>query len=398
MASIALSFSPLYSAKKHFFMDTNKIVADLGEKITLKDLAYVCIDHEALIPNDFFYEFLFPSSSKYNFSSLKKDDDGVIDFSSITDLDPMMEYEILNPSNTCERIMIDFEMDKKDDYKSFCNLSCNAYPSNIRDVMPRTFDIFYWSDFLLKYIYRMCVQIGFLKMDKDRVLDKENFMLGTAKKYSNGKHYIKVKSVRNISGFSELADLIESFVASNPVDEEMLKSREEFELSRTNSTVMKMYIQFNELDYSLESNGTIFFVKSTPKIVFTRETEEPVPIFCSWISLFIESNKDEIFKCFPIFTQLENIFRLQCVKRLVRENEKNGEKKKKEEEEKEKEKEELSFIDTFSHSIAISGGVDSEPKVLNQVPVDCKKAFDRVGLCSFRPSCFLFRKFECFDE
>jgi len=297
-----------------------------------------------------------------------------------------MDSEILDPKNNCERITIDFEMDKKADYKSFCTLSCKAYPPNIRDAMPHTFDVFYWSDFLLKYIYRMCVQIGFLKMDKDRVLDKENFMLGTARKFSDGNEYVKVKSVRNIAGFPDLADLIESFVVSNPLDEEMLKSREEFELSRTDSTVLKMYIQFNDLDYGVDTDGSFFFVKSTPTIVFTREKEEPVPAFCSWISLFIESNVDEIFKCFPIFTQLENVFRLQCVKKLMKEK---GT-------EKEKEKEELSLIDTFPHSIAISGGVDSEPKVLNQVPAECKKAFDRGGLlCSFAPK-LLIRK--CFEE
>jgi hypothetical protein len=385
-----LTFAPLYSTKKHFFIDTNRIVADLDSKLTLKDIAYLCIDHETLIPKDFFFEFLFPSSSKYDFASLKKDTDGIIDFSRIINLDPELENEILDPKNSCQRITIDFEMNKKADYKSFCTHSCNVYPPNIREVMPRTFDVFYWSDFLLKYIYRMCIQIGFLKMDKDRILDKENFMLGNSTKFSDGNEYVKVKSIRNITGFSELANLIESFVLSNPVTEDLIKSREDFELSRTDSTILKMYIQFNELDYSVEHDGSISFIKSIPRIVFIQKDTPTIPAFCNWITLFIESNIHEIFRCFPIFTQLENVFRLQCIKKILNNdiNKENNEK--------------LSFIDSFPHSIAISGGVDSEPKVLNQVSqsdterAECRKAFDRGGLlCSFAPK-LLIRK--CLED
>ena len=455
MASASVSFDHIFSEKLECFLDTNRILKDLSDS----DLAYLLRHHKAKMPKDLFFGKLFPECSSYSFPSLEKDSNGFVKFiykfqpyetfflerkkekddsdnfsfkpvftNQEMERDFKLEAAILGNSvelYISKPMMIDltgdnfFSAEKRD----FTTHTCSVYPEKIKDI-PEIFDTMYWTDFLLKYIYRMFVQVHFHEFTRDQVLAGNTF-LGTVKEHviveaKRRQEYVQVADLETVDKeqFGKLVDLL--FLSKSESNSEEFASWKEsylgFERSRLETGMdekprLKVYLDFKKvtiehMDGEKGDMDVYKFKNDTlkPECVFFLDTRTLLPKFVEPIKTFIEENFKEISSIFPIFKKLENIVRLQAILKacsgLDLESDSDLDS-------------DLKIVDfsdcikadRFPHSISVTGGIKIETELVIEKKVTvhdpelvkvCKKAFHDGGLiCSLAPK---LKIRECFDK
>jgi len=315
-----------------------------------------------------------------------------------------------------------FSAEKRD----FTTHTCSVYPEKIKDI-PEIFDTMYWTDFLLKYIYRMFVQVHFHEFTRDQVLAGNTF-LGTVKEHviveaKRRQEYVQVADLETVDKeqFGKLVDLL--FLSKSESNSEEFASWKEsyldFERSRLETGMdekprLKVYLDFKkvtiehmdgekgEMDVYKFKNDTL-----KPECVFFLDTRTLLPKFVEPIKTFIEENFKEISSIFPIFKKLENIVRLQAILKAC-----SGlESKSNSDSDSDSDLKIVDFSDCkkagrFPHSISVTGGikietelviVENKEKETGTIPeLTCKEIFNYGGLiCAFTHK---LKIRECFDK
>ena len=373
------------------------------------------LEYQVEIPKKIYLK-IFNLEGYYDFPSLICDERGIftggvedfiiLDYFTITTTKkgtrhfceglPITRYELemfeVITGEKINQVVIDLQMGSERD---FVNHSCNIYPPTIKNVAS-IYDTIYLSDFILKYMYNIFLQMVALGKKSEVLLD--NFIVG----FRNMGNF-KVANLRGIAGFTKLVNTIRLFILKNALQhrvEEFKESYLSIQKDRKHLSNVNISIHYDYIDYTIEKDEKDKIhiemqpVKPNIKIVPTHASFKDEKLFevVEMFKWFIEVHYTDIKTAFPVYNRLENIYRV-CAFVNILSHERGG----MDSFSVPQEEKEPVFIEKFAHSIACTGGISVAPTLHNRVKKIekdeykekvrvCRKAFDNGGLvCAFAP-------------
>ena len=138
-----------------------------------ESLAHNILENQLKIPKEKYIKLFQLDKLPYNFPSLKTDDDGIFTgetdeydiFNTFKLVDDSYQYELKNPDIEIEKFIIDnkikqIRIDLRQNLKgTFSNHQSYVYPVIIAS-NSAVYDTLYLTDYLLKHIYRILMEIG----------------------------------------------------------------------------------------------------------------------------------------------------------------------------------------------------------------------------------------------
>lgn len=317
------------------------------------------IDNHLCIPKDDYIR-LFEVKASYDFPTLKTDDDGI--FTGETDeydvfdkfklVDGNYQYELKNPDIEIERFIIgnkikQMRIDLRNNLTgTFSNHKSYVYPIIIAS-NSAVYDTLYLTDHLLKYVYRMLMAIIINGADEEYI-KQETYMISMRE--IEGTY--KVLNIEFHYGFMRLIDMISNFVKDNNLKDKQEELNAEYmEFKKLNRT-MSASISYEDIKYTLEDDILTFKkLKEKINIVCWKDDEYfELPSYTKYLQQFFREYYDDIKNAFPIYSRLENIYRL-CALNVILDNFTP-----------ETEIHESIYVDTYPRSILCSGGILLAPK------------------------------------
>jgi hypothetical protein len=338
-------------------------------------------------------------------------------------LDEEIEKAIL--SNHIREVVIDLLLDKDDTH--FVNHKCSVYPSNI-SLMPEIYDTLYLSDYLLKFIYKIFVEMSILGYTNEQIYH-QNFIIGYTESEIQG--FFKISSIRGRPGFSKLLNVIKLFILKNKLnlDPKLKESYHSFHKAKTDKDILRIYMNYGTISYQsdfIDNKYHIQLQPLEPKCVISFKSDgvyKEIPYYAELIKRFMEEHYHDIREAFPIYKRLENIYRLICIGHLMHRIQLGKDIESFSLEEHLDKLEKCAYIDRYPHSLKCAGGVLVSPVHFKKIekptlssfiqipfkehPIveatqknidnkSCKSAFDNGGLiCAFAPK---LKIRDCYDK
>jgi hypothetical protein len=261
-------------------------------------------------------------------------------------------------------VLIDLLLNKDDKY--FVTHSCSVYPKLVSNT-PEIYDTLYLTDFLLKFIYKIFVEMLIFDCDNEKIC-RLNFIIGYSE--SEKENCYKISSIRGRQGFTKLMNTMKLFILKNKLknDAEIKESYHNFHKEKTDKDILKVYMNYDKISYQSDMVDDKYHIKLQPLesncvFSFKRNGEyKETPYYIKFIKQFIDEHYKDIKEAFPIYKRLENIYRLVCLVNIMDrvktynnidsftinvENKNIIDK--------------CEFIDNYPHSIQSNGGISLSP-------------------------------------
>jgi hypothetical protein len=346
---------------------------------------------QAYIPKKYFKE-LFGITTDYQFPSIPCDENGIItgntenyacfdsfklvrmddgrigvrfyptDSTKIRDTD----IEMFIMQNQIKHIQLN--LTSKDVHADFASTQCMVYPKIISDCSA-VYDTLYITDYLLKYIYYIFVQMAIYKKSLFET-KRKTFLLGIREV---GGLY-KVSNLEGHTGFLKLLNIMQLFLLKNKLIDN-IELKESYAIFGESKNQLNIYINYEDITYSTikfddkNSYVKLLPLKASVNMGYRKDGRfEELPLFANYIIQFCNENYKDIKKAFPIFERLENIYRLCAMSGIINYFEKNEDFENFTIEQKPKTIEECVFIDTYASSIMCFGGLVLTPRNFVKVP------------------------------
>ena len=387
-------------------MADNQCTIDITNK---DDMIQVLINECRLSPD--MYQEMFPNC--YTFPSLEKDDEGFIIHSQKKNYADYSFFDIsdgkLNvihddktiPHTVLEETALtltEVEFDLKlGDNRVCVKNTCHIYPESIKHTP--VYDIIVYTDVLFKYIWAYLRHTIFKGLDP-QLAGYYDFIISHIPG-KDGLHHIKRTHKRD--GFSKLKNAVHMFLLKNKA--EVSTWRQKYETYDKKDT--RVALNFTDIDYAYDENNIYINPKLKPTVEASYidgspiNSGEPGDI----IKLFVENHYDVIREAFPIYKELEIIYKIMCANRIMRRNFVVPQKAT------------LVYVGDIMDSIMFHGGINLQPKNWNiidmpvipfkdhplvkatQKKIDvkvCREAFDNGGfICAFAPK---LKIRDCYDN
>lgn len=335
--------------KYHHYLINNY----LNENI--ETFGHYILKNELSIPKEQYIRLFQLDKLPYDFPSLKTDDDGIftgeIDeydiFNTFKLIDGSYQYELKNPDIEIERFIIEnkikqMRIDLRQNLKgTFSNHKSYVYPLSIAS-NSAVYDTLYFTDYLLKHIYRILMAIIINGADEELIKQK-TYMISMRE--IEGKY--KVSNVEYNYGFMRLIDMITNFISDNNLKDKQEEFNTEHIEFKKLDTIMSASISYEDIKYTLEDD-VLNFKKLKEKINITcwKDDEQiELPTYTKYLQQFFNEYYDDIKKVFSIYNRLENIYRL-CALNVILNNFNY-----------EVEIHNSVYVDTYPRSILCSGGI-----------------------------------------
>ena len=338
---------------------------------------------------------LFEHTDDYSFPSLITDEKGIFTgackkyhtYDLFTDKGDLIleederDFELENYILDHQIEFVDIDLDKAQTNVNplFESQRCKVYPENIKDV-PAIYDTLFACDYLLKYIYRILLQVLVLQRSLEQIYTS-NYLIS----YKPVKGEYPIANIYKRAGFTKLVNTIRLFALKNKSQLSLIK--ESYETCKSNTKHIRVNLTFPKMNYSVDENY-LQFHPLVPNVKITYG-DDPVPFYLTFVKQFIEEHYQDIKTAFPIYNRLENIYRLCALVRFRQNNLENTSTP----------HYELVYTRTFPDKIMCCGGITLVPKLFVKIPFkdhplierkekikECRKVFDNAGLlCSFAP-------------
>jgi hypothetical protein len=220
-----------------------------------------------------------------------------------------------------KELAIDLVYSKDDNY--FVNHRCSVYPKKISSI-PEIYDTLYITDYLLKFIYKIFVEMLILNYSTEKIY-KQNYVLGFTEA-SDLKGYYKLSSIYGREGFAKLLNTIKLFILKNKLktDPKIRESYDIYESTRkTQKTSLKIYVNYNKIKYSYKILKEFTNIHLKPLEVDCNLTYKvnglyrELPYFALVVKQFMNTHYNDIKKAFGVYKDLENIYRMICVSNII---------------------------------------------------------------------------------
>lgn len=299
-------------------------------------------------------------------------------------MDAELERAVVDTNSTC--FMIDLLPFKNG---CFTNQLCSVYPERVKDY-PVLYDTLYWTDHLLKFFYRIFLQVMIVQRTDDEIMI-DNYLLGVRPSIGNAEqHCYKVANLTFRQGFSEIVGAVRRFSSANPSTTELRQSFFDFKRQHSSATDVKVLMLYEIVEFTAETRDDgsvdVRLLALRPNAVVSASCG-PLPLFLASFKQFLDDHYEDLSRAFSLYQRLENMFRL-CAMVMIKDRfDKTG------------------CVDTFTvpeqisgdcvligsgifpDSILCKGAQKVTPREFRRVaPAHCRETFDNGGLlCAFAP-------------
>lgn len=410
--------------QKFFSNVSSKLAMERGYDGTMNPHHLLAM--QAYIPSINF-KALFGITSDYLFPSILCNTKGIMTGGLITNYAPFEKFKLVKMDNgtigvkfiqndttlmrdaDIERFImgnqikhIQLNLTSKDVYADFASTQCMVYPENIRSC-PAVYDTLYITDYFLKYIYYIFVQMAIYEKSSIETKQK-TFLIGIRE--IDG--FYKVSNLEGHVGFLKFLNTMQLFVLKNKLKGNV-ELKESYARFGESGNQLNIFINYEDITYSsVKFDDKNFFVQLEPlnpdiQMGYRKDSEfQDLPLFAKYIMRFCKEHYSDIKKAFPIFERLENIYRLCGMLGICNHLETHNDLENFTIDQKYRKVEECVNVDTYASSIMCFGGLVVMPKNFVRIPfkehplveatqknIDqkaCREAFDNGGfICAFAP-------------
>lgn len=363
---------------------------------------------------------MFPDISRYCFPTLLCDADGIPTgqtprFAKFDCLrlsiagsaeDSAVEYEWLMPDVAegtrdveLERAMAEtkissFKLDLCP-FKIGCftNQQCAVFPELVKEY-PVLFDTLYWTDHVLKFVYRIYLQVMILARPLDQI-NIDNYLLSVRR--GDRSDRFRIANLSDRSAFAALTNAVQEFarkVDRNSRASDLRASFDDFKKccleAGVSASDIRVNLHFSRVPFEVSSTDGAALVRIhrvVPEAIVTCLHRPELPLHISLFKRFLDEHYDDLRQAFPIYGRLENMFRLCSLPSFVQQYRRDPTL--------------LSFeasihcvnddcavVGVFPDSVLCRGRTSGKPETFQRVatPAHCRETFDNGGLlCAFAP-------------
>lgn len=263
---------------------------------------------------------------------------------------------------------IQLNLTSKDVQADFASTQCMVYPEIIRHC-PAVYDTLYITDYFLKYIYYIFVQIMIYEKSSFETKQK-TFLIGI--KQVDGLY--KVSNLEGHAGFLKLLNTMQLFILKNKLKGN-IELKESYARYGESGNQLNIYINYDKITYSavkFDDNNLyveLQTLKADVNMGYKKDGRfEELPLFAKYIIQFCNEHYQDIKKAFPIFERLENIYRLCAMSGIINYLKTHEDLEDFTIDQMPKTVEECVLIDTYASSIMCFGGLVLTPRNFVKVP------------------------------